>query len=69
MVLPVQFEFSLYVFPLFIIFSARVGHSETQRWQFTHFASSQTILLLLSRYSCALFAHWRSQARQVMHLS
>ena len=40
----VQFAFSLNVWSVRTIFSARVGHRLTHLWQLTHFASSAVII-------------------------
>ena len=41
-----QLAFSRKVWPLFTIFSARVGHRATHRWQLTHLLSSAVIFFV-----------------------
>ena len=70
MACPDQFAFSWKVWSVLTIFSARVGHRVTHRWQLTHLLSSASIICSDRRHSGARsLAHWRSHTRQAMQRS
>ena len=66
---PDQLPFSRKVWSVLTIFSARVGHRATHRWQLTHWLSSATIFFKAASYRCTPLAHWRSHTRQLVHRS
>ncbi len=62
MACPVQLAFSWKVLSVFTIFSARVGHRATQRWQLTHWLSSadhqsQLVIILVHPVGALALAH------------